>query len=211
MSVAMLTFMPCGLLSSVKSAERGMTISLENLMRFDGLSPAEKLALLAAADGGKPDGLLQECQRIVVAMHAMDEVLRRRAGTSYFYYFQGDRSLITLFEQIDVPLSLPDKAFAALGLSQHLYRFNVAKKFGLAQDIKQLRLNSWGRAYICDLGLLDLHAPLHLAAGGWFGSYVEHNKEIYLELVNALLMPIDARSSERIRHLNAGLDIKLLS
>jgi hypothetical protein len=188
-----------------------MAISLEKLVHFDHLDPAGKLELLAGAGRGNPNAFLHECQRIVVVMHALDEVLRRRAGNGYFYYFQGDQSLITLFERIDAPLAMHDKAFAALGLSQHLYRFNVAKKFSLPEDVKQLRLNSWGREYIANVGLLDIHASLRLAAGDWFESYIERNKDIYLELLRILVTPMDANSSGRIRDMNADLDVKLLS
>jgi hypothetical protein len=188
-----------------------MTLHFGSLLHFDKLNPPEKLSFLANTEDCDPSLFLYECHSILIAMHALDEVLRKTAKNGYFYYVQDDQSLITLFNRINMPLATKGKAFAALGLSQHLYRFNAAKKFGLGGDIKQLRLNSWGREYLAEQGMLDLHGSLHLTVKSWFESYVAANKEIYRELLEILLKPIDASSSSRIGNLNRNLDIRLLS
>lgn len=181
----------------------------------DLLSPAQRLENLFDLLGSGRSEYRKETYLSLLALHAIDSVIRDSIKTEYFFYILDDKSVTHLLEMSGYLLLNKDtccRAAIYLGNAQLIYRFNAAKKFSLYDNsVKQLRLNSWGRSFLSDVNLLDEMSSHLDKIRNTFLQYYIQNEALYKELCCLLLKEITHKSTERIYEINAQLEIKLVS
>jgi len=186
------------------------------LISLDDFDPGErlyKLNLLAGEDEAKQ--LQRDEWLFLIALHVIDETIREKLPSRYFFYIFEDATVFRLLAMSGFPHikgRYGHKLAVLLGAAHLLYRFNAAKKFALPNEkAKQLRLNSWARAYIKEQSILE---SMSAEAGKIRSVYLacfEENEATYRRLGELLLSDITRETAQEILELNEGLQIKLLS
>lgn len=186
------------------------------LISLDDFDPGErldKLNLLAGEDEAKQ--LQRDEWLFLIALYVIDETIREKLPNRYFFYIFGDASVFMLLAMSGFPHiegRYGHKLAVLLGAAHLLYRFNAAKKFALPNEkTKQLRLNSWARAYIKEQSTLESMSAEVEKMRSVFLACFEENEATYRQLGKLLLSDITEESAQEILGLNEGLQIKLLS
>jgi len=97
-----------------------------------------------------------------------------------------------------------------LMLCQLIYRFTCAKKFKISTtSTKQLRINSWGKAYISSVASTKYQSELAILKKT-IDEYILRNLDVYKNISDQL-SNVHSLSTCGIENLNNHLDIKLLS
>ncbi|MGE0108642.1 MAG: hypothetical protein AB7S81_02595 [Bdellovibrionales bacterium] len=192
------------------SAVQDFIISLDD---FDPGERLDKLNLLAGANEAKR--LQRDEWLFLIALYVIDETIREKLPSRYFFYIFGDATVFRLLAMSGFPHiegRHGHKLAVLLGAAHLLYRFNAAKKFTLPDEkTKQLRLNSWARAYIQERGILEAMSAEVEKIRSVFWACFEENEESYKRLCQHLLSDITRETAQEILDLNEKLQIKLLS
>lgn len=182
--------------------------AVEQFERFDSLEPASAYADVRTRS--RRPAFIDEC---LITLAAIDDALQECYGSQALYILD-DRSvahvLLASGGRAVGELELRRTHFD-LNLAQLVFRFAAAHKFRIADPCtKQLRINSWGRAY-CEAELVHSYGARREELRGVVREILEKNSQIYRSLVDVLRRPITAQSALEIAKLNATLQLKLVS
>jgi hypothetical protein len=198
------------------SSKSGM--GFEDFLRvLDQAMPSQRLSyILKLNEKNNIDERLIECHRLLLCLYGIDYVIREKTGKDYFFYIQDDQSLINLMNMCGFTVTGGQESIitllAQLGLAQLVYRFNIARKFSMDDEItKQLRINSWGRYLLTEEHILDLMDSDKKTIIATFEEYYSNYRDAYENLANLLLQKITPDVAQKIQDINSTLNIKIVS
>jgi len=207
------------LFSLKKGCVYKIVIDLNEICSIDHLNPIERYCHLKPIDSslesvfciaGSDPG-----EVILIALFTIDHVLKQEQGVKYNFYILEDDSVQYLIQSALGISFLADffkMSIVCVDEAKLIYRFTAAKKFRIMDDqIKQLRLNSWGREYIKEANLLIKYNAVFSQLRLFFIAYYQKNKEVYIRSMDLLLQEISEPITGEIRELNKKVKIKLLS
>lgn len=188
-----------------------MMKNIDDLIELNRYEPIERYKKIVCEENRE---VQEMSSKILLSLNVIDTVLRQYCNTDYHFYIKGDESiyclLLLVFDENNINKQDFDKAMFILDFSKLIYRFTCAKKFKEDDtDIFQLRLNSWGRAYI-DSCFLASHEDFK-AISEYFCKYCKENIYLYTRLTKALLKDLNNETIEEINEVNDMIEIKLLS
>jgi hypothetical protein len=181
------------------------------LAELDDLNPFDRLEALLAAQSAE---VQVATRQVLVGLYIVDAALEMELAVRSSYILDDGTLFSWLsaaseeqFDQTSYTLSL-----ILLDEADLIFRFTCAKKFAVDSDrLKQERINSWGKAYVVEKGLLATYANATAALQEVCETELTAHRNAYLELVALLHRPIDAAAAKAITGLNQGLKLQLLS
>lgn len=112
---------------------------------FDKLNPIDKFMLISK----NKESNKKISEIILLALYTIDKSIKENFQTNYDYYINDDATIKILIENSLNCLISDDIFFYSiieLDTCKLIYRFTCAKKFKIEnENIKQLRINSWGK------------------------------------------------------------------
>lgn len=151
--------------------------------------------------------------KILLSLNAIDITLHEQCKSDYHFYIKDDSSIYNLlckvYETEDINIKDFERAIFILDFGKLIYRFTCAKKFKEDNNITQLRLNSWGRVYICSY--LSVDQKDFKVIEDYFEEYCKKNIKLYKKLTKLLLQDLDDETLNDIDLINSIIEIKLLS
>jgi hypothetical protein len=188
-----------------------MASNTDRLIHLDSLDPAERLAALALEQSGE---LLTDCERALLELYVIDELIESMLGASSIYLI-GSATLSRWFTSISpAPGATANfiRSLLLLNESDLIFRFTCAKKFLIADtSLKQLRINSWGKLYIREQSIEGKYPEFDQQLRKAVHRQFVAHQEAYRELVVRLRSPITASNAAAISQLNKKVSVKLLS
>jgi hypothetical protein len=151
---------------------------------------------------------------ILTVLFAINSAFSETIKFDNFLYILDDRSVYNACQYLENNFSISYEQFLkkleVLSLAGLIYRFNVAMKFGYpAQDIFQLRLNSWGRELVKQTGLAESGEFTNVKQK--IKNYLAEHIEIYNKITAICDAPIEMIDIESLHHLNSTLMIKVVT
>lgn len=188
-----------------------LIVNFECLGKLDKFDPMSRFAYLC--DNEFVNNILL-CNRILLALKAVDEVVSKDLNGACYLYLQDDLSVKWLLENaLDCQLEINEfeSSLYCIDFSKLIYRFTCAKKFRVKDSsINQLRINSWGRVFIEQNGNKEFEEE-YSELKSIFEIYYNSNKETYLKLESLVSTAVTEEVAEEIQKLNQGLRVKILS
>jgi hypothetical protein len=185
-----------------------MILKREQFETFDRLAPN-----LAYEDVRASSGRAPAFDSALITLVSIDDVLAENFGPRGIYVLD-DRSVGNVLESAGWPLA-PETDLRLihfeLNVAQLIFRFAAARKFRVADSqVKQLRINSWGRRY-CDTQLAASGEQQRTVLRGAVREIIGARLSVYRELAELLRREITEEVAQRIIELNAELQVKLVS
>lgn len=141
---------------------------------------------------------------IISILFSFDMYMRNNLETTYNYYILDDNSIITILQKKYSEHELK-KSLIVLDNCKVIYRFTVAKKFLISNSsVKQLRLNSWGKAYYDKY----IDNEIKKNAEEIMGKIVKNDIKTYQLIVNEFVKK--KMNMEVINKLNEKVKIKIV-
>ena len=164
------------------------------LLSCDNLDPIEKFKYLSSQSS------IQSSEMVLLALYAVDSVLNSFSNSKRAFYLLDDKSVIEVMTSISTISRYTDdiisNALVILDVSKLIYRFPCARKFLIWNtEIKQFRINSWGKEYLNTKGTISQY----------------QKEDSYCYLFELLDKPITTESAKEIMKENHHLPVKLLS
>jgi hypothetical protein len=181
---------------------------MDDFRNADGLSPADVYEVIR-----KGSGCPHELDDSLITLVAIDDALEQKFGSGGLYVLD-DRSVAHVMSVASLPAVSEEtlrRLHFGLSISQLAFRFATARKFQVANpSTKQLRVNSWGRAY-CNERIDTTGQRRRAELVGVVGAILRENEAIYTDLGGLLRQAIIPPVAERISGLNSLLKLKLVS
>jgi hypothetical protein len=183
---------------------------MDLLLDLDHLSPIERLDALVDARAADMDLAVL----VLLALEAIDVTIGSLDDSRNFYIFQDDSVRALLAQAMVAPSK--ERALTAtlivLNEVDLIFRFTTALKFGVSDaSLKQLRINSWGKAYIRQKRCIQKHSEVYDKLKQLAGTYVAENEGTYVKLLQLLGQKITPAKADKVARLNAKLTLKLVS
>lgn len=185
-----------------------MMLNNEQFEIFDHLAPN-----LAYENVRSASGLDRQFDSALITLVSIDDVLAENFGPRGIYVL-GDRSVGHVLQSAGWPPVAEAELrliHFELNIAQLIFRFAVARKFRVADpQIKQLRINSWGRRY-CDTQLAGSSAEQRSVLQNAVRQIIAAKMPLYRELAQLLRQEITEPVANQIIEINAALELKLVS
>jgi len=159
---------------------------------------------------------IQLSDLILISLHSIDRAFKDKLKYSnhYFYLFS-DNSLKYLIKKT-MGQSFKNTQFKYLmfylGITSLIYRFTCAKKFCIKNtNTKQLRINSWGEAYIEKHRLLKKYKQIENNIYKECCICINSEIKKYQKLSKLLSKKIHPKIARKINSHNIKVKIKLVS
>lgn len=182
-----------------------------DVLQVDTLNPIEKFSWLT----DQRDSDVQLAEFILLGLYTIDAVINEISPAPYNYYIYSDASVKFLLAS-SLKLVLPQENYLSTTIllddAKLIYRFTTARKFKIAESqLKQLRINSWGREYIAQNELKRRFSTELGLMQSFLRNYVHEHRQTYTRLTAILLQPITPLIAEEIINCNSKIEIRLLS
>lgn len=184
----------------------------KDIMKIYRMNPIESYENILLEPTERMDDI---CNYVLITLYAVDDVIRKNTGKSYYYYIEDLNSIYYVLDSLQF-LEISKEEFEMgvfkLDFSKLIYKFTCAKKFCVEDEsVCQLRINSWGREYIKCKDLLKKYQIEYLRIREFVDKYYFEKKTLYDEIIEILLCQIDEKNASKICGINEQLRIKLLS
>lgn len=181
--------------------------------KFDKMTPIEKYTTLCMKI--EDENIVYLSKLILLSLFSLNNAVKTIFKVDYDYYVFSDESvkylLYNTFPQNCFSTDIYNKAINILDVSKFIYRFTCAKKFNIKNpEIKQMRINSWGKSYIKTLISKEDLLEQYNQCNKKTVTYLLANHDDYKILLD-YLYPYNERNSGKVNELNYKLDICFLS
>lgn len=182
---------------------------LTRLREFDALNPIERLEMFLQEC---PDTTRRAAKEILLLLTVIDRCLEEMFYAKSIYILDNGSLLKWLQTEYSFNKSTYLDSLILLDEADLIFRFTCAKKFHIRyEDLKQLRINSWGKTYTDGSQSEPALKSLAEHYKQLCQDHLKRDRVAYEELIALLKQPITDDSADKVKTINDRLSLCLLS